>query len=145
MARKKKEEVKEEEVKTSAKKGRGKKKVEEAAPVKEVKSKSKEKAGKDKTKSKKEEINDRFAGKRGRKKGQRSVITKKDAEKVASEFAEIESFFDTVAEDVQNFLDKNAKSSVGKARKSLQEVVKRIKPFRKTLQEAKANMKEEKV
>jgi hypothetical protein len=156
MARKKKEEVVEEapkakgkgkakkETPVATKKTRGKKAavveeevveveevVEEKAPVVEKKTKGK--------KGKKEVPVKRG---RGRIAGVRNELTKKDQALIQDQFSMLEAQFDELVENVSIFIEKANKASVGKARKNIQEFARMGKVFRKTLQDAKGNMKQ---
>lgn len=132
------------EVKEEVKaKGKGKA-VKEEAPVEKA-TKGKEKApakgkGKEAAPAKKEAKKETKPRGRGRQAGVRSEVTKKDADAIQAQFSEIENAFDELAENINKFLGGN-KSSVGKARKSIQTICRMGKTFRKTLQDSKGNMK----
>lgn len=123
-------------------KGKGKAVKEE---VKEAPAKGKKAAAapKEKAKATKGKAKAETRG-RGRVAGVRSEVQKKDIDAIQNQFSTIENEFDAFAENVNKFLVGN-KSSVGKARKNIQAIIRMGKEVRKTLQEAKINMKQVKV
>jgi len=150
MAKVKKEEVKKAKGKTVKEEPKAKGKGKAAAaekPVEEKAVKGKEKVeakgkGKAKAPAKKEAAKKETKPRgRGRVAGVRSEVTKKDADQIQNQFSAVENAFDELAENINKFLGGN-KSAVGKARKSIQTICRMGKNFRKTLQDAKVNMKQ---
>jgi len=79
---------------------------------------------------------------RGRKPGIRNEITEKNAKALKNQFEAMESQFNTLAENVGALIEKSNKSAAKDARTCCQNLVKMLKPFRQSLQQAKTEMKQ---
>ena len=126
MARKKAEAAVEE---APAKKGKAK-----AAPAKKGKAKAEPKRGAHLANVAK-----------GRKKGVRKVVAESDKEILCGKAEHFGATYDAFSDLLEAFVEKGVAANVARARKELQVMIVEAKELRKALQDAKANMVEEKI
>lgn len=138
MAKTKKETVVEEPVK----RGRGKAKEETVKQDAVKKAKGKKEAAVEEAPVKRGRGRQKGEGGPGRKKGVRNEVTAKEKNLINDQFEALAGSWDSFAENVEDFLEKGNKSAAMKARKNLQLFIKQAKDVRKSIQDAKQNMKQ---
>jgi|PlaIllAssembly_1097288.scaffolds.fasta_scaffold01265_7 Tfp pilus assembly major pilin PilA len=137
-------------------KGKAVKEVEEKAPVKAAKTakaaqkkeapvKAAKAAEKAPAKAAKGKAAEKAPRGRGRVAGVRNEVTKKDAETLQNHFTAFENECDAFTDNVNKLMQSGNKVSASKARKNLQNIIRMSKEFRKSLQDAKVNMKQVKI
>jgi hypothetical protein len=138
MAKAKKETVVEAPVKC----GRGKAKEVSVEEVPVKKGKGKKETAVEEAPVKRGRGRQKGEGGPGRKKGVRNEVTAKEKNLINDQFESLANSWDSFSEHVEDFIEKGNKSAAMKARKELQLFIKQAKDVRKSIQDAKQNMKQ---